>query len=122
MAAASVALLTQQTSSLYGQQNLEPSKQMPMKEKKAVWALLAGNILALALYFGSLTDVLLRYIATLYLVMFAIVGTQKAIKINSDDLFRELITSIIKPALDRLVYAERLSKELIEHLVDQKDT
>lgn len=95
---------------------------MPMKEKKAVWVLLAGNILALALYFGSLTDVLLRYIATLYLVMFAIVGTQKAIKINSDDLFRELITSIIKPALDRLVYAERLSKELIEHLVDQKDT
>ena len=110
--ATSSALLRHQTSL---------SKTIRAKEPKAVWALLVGNLLALGLYVCSWTVVLLRSFATFNIVILAIVATQSKIKMNSNDLFEKLISNIIKPALEQLANANRLSSELIEYLMDQKD-
>lgn len=89
----STALLTQQALS-------ESWKLGPTKQPKALQALLAGNFLALALYFGAQTDLLLRFTATLHIVIVAIIATQKILSLSVDDFFKRLISSLIKPALE----------------------
>lgn len=107
---------------LFVQQSSPLSRNLELlKEPKAVQALIACNLGALILHLVAQLDLPLRCCANFPFVILAIVSTQITMRLSADDLFAQLVTNLIMPALEQRSAANSRTTELLEHLIDPID-